>query len=146
MVVQLSAKSKLKPMNPPNTTRMETNGIMELKPSIFPRLPSPPLSVSHALKAASLAAEPKNVIMQSKTMVNVTPRAAACTAPPAIGVKVSTLIKANPKMEIPQTIYPRHIITFRFPNLSDRAPTRMVVKVAATELAPTIREISAADA
>ena len=133
-------------MKPPNTTKIETSGIIELKPSIFPRLPSPPLSVSHALKAASLAAEPKKVIIQSKAMVNVTPRAAACTAPPAIGVRVSTLIKANPKIEIPQTMYPRQIMTFRFPSLSDKAPTRMVVKVAATELAPTIREISAADA
>ena len=47
-------------MKPPKTTSMETSGIMELKPSILPRLLSSPLSVSQALYAASLAVEPKN--------------------------------------------------------------------------------------
>ena len=36
-------------MNPPKTTRMETSGIMELMPSIFPRLVLSPRSVNHAL-------------------------------------------------------------------------------------------------
>ena len=79
-------------------------------------------------------------------MVKLTPNAAASTTPPAMGVKASTLMKANPKIEIPQTRYPKQIITFLFPILSDKAPIKIVVNVAATELAPTIMEISAADA
>ena len=63
--------SRSKPMKPPKTTSMETSGIMELKPSILPRLLSSPLSVSHALYAASLAVEPKNVMTQSITIVSI---------------------------------------------------------------------------
>ena len=146
ITVQLSARSRLNPMNPPNTKRIATSGIMELKPSILPRSPSSPLSVSHALYAASFADEPKNVMTQSRTITNVTPREAAAAALPAIRVSISTLISPNPKIEIPHTIYPRQISSFRFPTLSENAPTRTVVSVAATELAPTIREMSDAEA
>ena len=49
-------------------------------------------------------------------------------------------------IETPQRMYPIHINTLRLPNLSDNAPINIVVNVAATELAVTIAEISAADA
>src|SRR5574344_1618406 len=131
-------------MNPPNTTRIATSGIMELMPSIDPRFVSSPTSVSHALKHASLALEPKKVITQSITITNVTPIEAATVTSDTNSVITSILMNAKLRMEIPQSRYPRQMMIFLLPSLSDRAPMSSVVTVAATALADTISEICAA--
>ncbi|MCI8280809.1 MAG: hypothetical protein HFI76_03715 [Lachnospiraceae bacterium] len=82
--------------------RSAVGGIMELMPSMRPRVFSSPQSVIHALKAAPLAEEPKNVIRQSKMMSNVTPSVAAFAAEPAMGVKKSIQTRAKTRMESPQ--------------------------------------------
>ena len=103
ITVQLEASSRLKPINPPNTTKIDTNGIIALMPSIFPLLDSSPTSVSQALYAASLAAEPKKVMAQSKIITRLTPSAAASATLPHKGVNSSILIKPKAKMETPHT-------------------------------------------
>ena len=65
IICQLDDSSKLKLINAPNTTIIDRIGRIELYPSIFPLFCALPLSVSHALNAASLALDPKNVIKQS---------------------------------------------------------------------------------
>ena len=72
--------------------------------------------------------------------------AAASNVLPQIGVRISMRTSPNARMVIPQTRYPPQINSFRLPTQSDSAPTRIVVRAAATELAPTIMEISAAEA
>ncbi|MBR2398062.1 MAG: hypothetical protein IKA97_04770, partial [Clostridia bacterium] len=57
-----------------------------------------------------------------------------------------TRTKAKPSMETPHRIYPTDINIFRFPTLSESAPINIVVKVAVTADAPTIKEISVAEA
>ncbi len=103
ITVQLAGTSRSNPMNPPNTTSMATSGIMALIPSILPLLVSFPESVSHALYAASLAVEPKNVITQSRMITILTPAAAASATPPNIGVSTSILTRPNAIMVTPQT-------------------------------------------
>ena len=123
---------------------METSGIILFMPSAAPRLVLSVESVTQALKAASLAVEPKNVIRQSKMIVSETPRAAALVTMGNILPSTSVRISAKQNMEIPHRIYPAQIKILRLPTLSDKAPIKMVVTVAATALAETIREISAA--
>ncbi len=115
MAVQLSALSRSKAENPPNTTRMATKGIMELTPSIFPLLPPSPQSVIQALKQASLADEPRKVITQSSTITSVMPKDAAPRALPARGVRKSTRRSAKARMDRPQARYPPQIKALRFP-------------------------------
>ena len=71
--------SKSKNINPPKTTKIATSGIIEFIPSTEPLLVESVESVSQALKAASLAEEPKKVIAQSKTIVSEMPSEAADT-------------------------------------------------------------------
>ena len=104
IIVQLDDSSRLKNINPPKTTKIATSGIMELIPSTEPLLVESVLSVIQALKAASFAVEPKNVIMQSNAIVSVTPNAAAEVT---IGKSVpSTCVFSNAKqkMEMPHNI------------------------------------------
>ena len=119
---------------------------MELIPSIEPRLDSSPTSVSHALKQASLALEPKKVITQSIIITSVTPTDAATETSETNCVMISILINAKLKIEIPQNRYPKQMIIFRFPILSESAPINKVVTVAAIALADTISDICGADA
>ena len=100
-MVQLWSFSKSKNIKLPNTTKMETSGIMELIPSILPRLASSPQSVIQALKPASLAEEPKKVMTQSIRITRVTPREAAAAVLPAIGVKISMRMRQKDKIEMP---------------------------------------------
>ena len=76
-IVQCDAFEVSAHIVPPNTTRIARSGIIALTPSALPRFVSSVLSVSHALKQASFADEPKNVITQSKTMTSMQPSAAA---------------------------------------------------------------------
>ena len=123
---------------------METSGIIALMPSICPRLLWSETSVSQALKQASLAAEPKKVMMQSTAMVSATPTEAAAAVP---GIQAPiTSIRSMEKLQMlmPQAIYPPQIKIFRFPSLSDKAPVSSVVTVAATADAATMAEIASA--
>jgi len=146
IIVQLCDLFKSKNINPPNTRSIDTKGIIEFIPSAAPLFVESVESVSHALNAASFAAEPKNVITQSSRMVSVTPSDVTETA---MGNNVPNVCVFNAtklNIETPQRMYPIHINTLRLPNLSDNAPMNTVVNVAAMELAVTIAEMSAADA
>ena len=101
--VQLEACSKSKNIKPPKTTRILTRGIMALMPSAAPRLEGSVESVSQALKAASLAVEPKKVITQSKIMVRLMPTVAALTAIPKVLLMISSRRRIKLKMEIPHS-------------------------------------------
>ena len=104
IITQLCARLRSKAINPPNTARMATRGIIELIPSAEPRLVESVESVSHALYAASFADEPKKVIRQSRTIVSVMPIAAALDAAGKRASITSSLSSANAKIEIPQRI------------------------------------------
>ena len=104
MALQLEAFSKSKNMKPPNTTKMLTSGIMALIPSAAPRLVGSVESVSHALKAASLALEPKKVMTQSRMMVRLTPSVAAETIIEAFLDRISSRRKIKLKIERPHRI------------------------------------------
>ena len=142
--VQLLALLRSNAINPPNTASIATSGIIAFSPSAFPLLSLFVLSVSHALKAASFALEPKKVITQSSMITRDTPTAAADTAAGKRASIISARISTKERIDIPHRIYPAHINIFRFPILSDNAPIKIVVSVAATALAATIAEISAA--
>ena len=107
-IVQCAALSCSAHIVPPKTTRIATSGIMALMPSALPRFVSSVLSVSQALKQASFAVEPKNVIMQSNTMTSVTPIDAAFAALSAAEGKSfaiqSTRSAAKHRIETPQRI------------------------------------------
>ena len=141
MAVQLEASSRSKNIKPPNTTRIATSGIMALMPSAAPRLVLSVLSVSHALKAASLALLPKKVIRQSRAITRDTPRVAALAICGNSPVRTSSRTSIKQRMEMPQRIYPPQMNSLRFPMRSERAPIRTVVSVAATALAATMAEI-----
>jgi hypothetical protein len=96
MIVKISDHSSgfssEKPINPPNTTKIAISGIIELIPSALPLFSEVVTSVSHALKQASLALEPKNVIRQSKMITRVTQIALTLTAVGKIAPIISFLI------------------------------------------------------
>ena len=77
---------------------------MALTPSAEPRLVESVASVSHALKQASLAEEPKKVITQSITMTSDTPTEAAEAAMGKIFSITSVRISAKLQMLMPQRI------------------------------------------
>ena len=81
---------------------MATSGIMALMPSAVPRLVASVLSVSQALKAASLADEPKKVIRQSSTMTSDTPSEAAEAADGNAALIKSSRKSVKPRIEMPQ--------------------------------------------
>ena len=89
---------------PPNTKRIAISGIMALSPSAAPRLLSSVLSVSQALNAASLAVEPKKVMIQSTATVSETPTVAAETVMGMTAEIQSTRKAAKAKMEMPHRI------------------------------------------
>lgn len=80
----------------PNTTSMATSGIMASTVSTRPRFSGTVTSVTQALKAASLAVEPKKVITQSITTTST----AAPWAAPARGL---LLMKAKAPMLTPHS-------------------------------------------
>jgi hypothetical protein len=125
---------------------MARRGIIALIPSAAPLFELGTDSVSHALKQASFALEPKNVITQSIIIVRLTPTLAAETTEGKRAFIISTLINAKEIIEMPQRIYPPEINSFRLPILSDSAPMIIVVRVAATAEAVTITEIAEAEA
>ena len=141
MVTQLAAFSRSKNIKPPNTTKMAIMGIMALMPSAAPRLVSSVLSVSQALKQASLAVEPKKVMTQSMRMVRLTQTVVTATPAETMGLMTSTRMRAKLRMEIPHSRYPTQMKILRLPTRSLRAPMRMVVRVATTAEAATIRLI-----
>ena len=146
IVVQLSGLSRSNDMNPPNTTSVAMSGIIEFIPSMRPLSDESPLSVIHALNAASFAVEPKNVMTQSIMIVSCIPSVNAAVMLPAVFSSISVLISVNARIEIPQKIYPPQMKTLRFPTLSDSAPMSHAVNVAATALAATIIDMSEGDA
>ena len=77
------------PSNSPKMTSMEISGRMASTDSALPRASLGTVSVIHALKAASLAVEPKNVITQSSTTIIT---AAAATAEAAGNSYLKTLV------------------------------------------------------
>ena len=80
------------------------SGIMALTPSAAPRFVASVESVSHALKQASLAEEPKNVITQSMIITRETPTEAADVV---VGMNfsiISVRIMAKERIEIPQSM------------------------------------------
>ena len=102
--VQLLCSPKSKPIKPPNTTKMASSGIMALMPSTAPRLVESVESVTQALKAASLAEEPKKVITQSKAMTKDTPTDAAEAAAGNRVLITSVRMRAKLRMDTPQQI------------------------------------------
>ncbi len=144
MVTQLAACSRSKNIKLPNTTKIASMGIMALMPSAAPRLELSVLSVSHALKQASLAVEPKKVITQSMMMVRLMQTVLTATPAETIGLITSVRMRAKLRMEIPHKRYPTQIKTLRLPTRSLSAPIKMVVRVATTAEAETIRPICAA--
>ena len=88
-------------MKPPNTTRIASSGIIAFRPSAEPRLVASVESVSHALKQASFADEPKNVITQSMTITSVTPTLAALAAMGKSEEITSTRSSTKHQMEMP---------------------------------------------
>ena len=146
MYVQLWGALRSNAINPPKTARMATRGIIAFMPSAAPLLELSTLSVSQALKAASFADEPKKVIRQSRIITREIPTDAAEATIGNTAEMTSSLMRINASMEMPQRIYPPHIKSLRFPILSESAPMNTVVRVAATALAATIAEMSAADA
>ena len=83
---------------------MATNGIIELIPSAAPRFVLSVESVTQALKAASFADEPKNVIMQSNIMVSVAPKAAAEVTIGNTEEIISVFKNIKLKIEIPHSM------------------------------------------
>ena len=144
--IQLCARLRSNAINPPKTARIATRGIIAFMPSAAPLFDASVLSVSHALNAASFALEPKKVIRQSSMITRDTPTVATDTVAGTMAPITSARTKTKPRMEIPQSMYPPQIKSFLFPILSESAPINTVVSVAATALAATILEISAADA
>ena len=86
------------------TTKIAISGIIEFIPSAFPLSSLVTLSVSHALKHASFADEPKKVITQSIIITSVTQTADADAAIGKSAPIISTLISAKLRIEIPQRI------------------------------------------
>ena len=78
-----SGPTIMKNSAPPNTASIASSGMAEFTPSTRPRFSSQVMSVTQALKHESFARLPKNVMMQSNTMVSVTPNAMAAAAVPA---------------------------------------------------------------
>ena len=108
ITVQLPSRFWSRPIKPPKTTRIAIRGIMALMPSTAPRLVSSVESVSQALKQASLAEEPKKVMMQSRAMVRVMHSDSAALLVDIMGKNrlwtVPSRIRPKPRMEIPQRI------------------------------------------
>ena len=102
IAVQDSGRSRLNAINPPNTARIATSGIIEFIPSAAPLLVSLVESVSHALYAASLALEPKKVITQSSTITSVTASAEADATAGNAALIQSTRRSAKPRIDTPQ--------------------------------------------
>ena len=100
--VQLDSLDRSKNINPPKTTKIARRGIMELMPSAAPRLVLSVESVSQALKAASLAVEPKKVMTQSRMMTKETPTAAADVAMGKRAPMMSVFKSIKLKMEMHQ--------------------------------------------
>ena len=93
-----------------------------------------------ALKAASLAVEPKKVITQSSTTIMTAAAAVAAAAGNSFAA-FSTVTSPNAAVESPHSRYPTQMNSFRLPTRSDSAPIRSVVSVAAAALQPTMAEM-----
>ena len=144
-MVQLFCAFRSRNIKLPNTTRIARSGIIALIPSAFPRLLSSVISVNQALKAASFAVEPKNVIRQSSAMVNEIPRTAAGTVEGTF-VRMSSRRNAKEQTEIPHNTYPETMKIFRFAILSESVPIRRVVRAAVTAEVVTMTDMSAVEA
>ena len=101
--VQLLLLSRSRAIKPPKTASIATSGIIEFMPSALPRFDESVLSVSQALKAASFALEPKNVITQSKIMTSETPILATDTAVGKSAFNTSNLTSEKQSIETPQS-------------------------------------------
>src|SRR5574344_3010302 len=131
MTTQLCGLFKSNPMKPPKTTSIEMSGIMALIPPAEPLFVSSVESVSHALKLASFAEDPKNVITQSIMMTRETPTEAADVAAGNKTLITSVRMKAKLQMETPHKMYPPQMNIFLLPILSESAPMKRVVMAAA---------------
>ncbi len=101
-------------------------------PSTRPRVCTVVDSVTHALKAASFAPEPKKLITQSRAMIAATARATAdAVVPPGLTMPKLAVV-------IPHSTYPTAMNGRRVRALSDAAPTSMVASVAAMADAATV--------
>jgi len=90
------------PSNRPKMTSMEMSGRMASTDSALPRAAFGTVSVIHALNAASLAVEPKNVMTQSSTTI-ITAAAAAAEAAGNSFAAFSTVTRPNAAVERPQS-------------------------------------------
>ena len=90
------------------------------------------------MNAPSFAVLPKKVITQSRTTTIVAAAAAAFAAGNSLAA-FSLVIYPKAAVESPQSIYPAQMNTLRLPTLSESAPMRSVVTVAATADHATIR-------
>ena len=81
---------------------------------------------------------------QSMRMVRLTQTVVTATPAETMGLMISTRMRAKLRMEIPHSRYPTQMKILRLPTRSLRAPMRMVVRVATTAEAATIRLIWAA--
>ena len=130
---------------PPNTASIDSSGIDEFTPSTRPRFVSSVMSVIHALNAESFARLPKNVMMQSNTMVSVMPSAAAAAASRASACE-TLCSTANAQIDTPQSSVPATMNTLRRPTRSDHTPASSVVAVAVTADALTMSATSESEA
>ena len=128
------------PSNSPKMTSMEMSGRMASTDSALPRASFGTVSVIQALKAASLAVEPKKVITQSSTTIMTAAAAVAAAAGNSFAA-FSTVTSPNAAVESPHSRYPPQMNSFRLPTRSDSAPIRSVVSVAAAALQPTMAEM-----
>ena len=88
--------------NSPKMTSMEISGRMASTDSAVPRASLGTVSVIHALKAASLAVEPKKVITQSSTTI-ITAAAAAAEAAGNSFAAFSTVTRPNAAVDRPHS-------------------------------------------
>ena len=118
-------------------TSMEMSGSVAMTDSARPRFVSSVASVSQALKAASFAVEPKKVITQSSTTI-ITAAAATAFAAGKSFAALSAVTSPKAAVEPPQRMYPIPMRSLRFPSLSESAPMKRAVSVAAAALQPTM--------
>ena len=89
------------PSKSPKMTSMEMSGSVAITDSARPRFVSSVASVSQALKAASLAVEPKKVITQSSTTIITAAADTALAAGKSLAA-FSTVTRPKAAVETPQ--------------------------------------------
>ena len=141
---QPSREERILPV--PATINIANNGNTFSTPSMVPRLVSSLVSVTQALKEASLASDPQKDMMQSMTITIVTVIAStfAVDIPGKSAAVCSLEINANNAVMMPQTTYPIQRKYRRCPMRSEMMPPTSVAMVDTAALQATIAAMSPA--